>query len=86
MSANKLENKKLKVEWAKVLEGALRTLFFMLATDIGGVITLVLNIHKYNSNTVFILISLGIFTGIGLVYSIVVLILELIKIRKEIGE
>ena len=44
-----IEIKKLEIERAKVLEGILRTLFFVLVADIGGTLTLVLNFQKYNS-------------------------------------
>ena len=48
-----IELRKLEIEKAKVLEGILRTLFFVLVADIGGTLTLILNFHKYNKNIVY---------------------------------
>ena len=52
----------MEIKRAKVLEGILRTLFFVLVADIGGTLTLVLNFQKYNSTISLFLIGLGILT------------------------
>ena len=80
-----LELKKLEIERAKVLEGILRTLFFVLVADIGGTLTLILNINKYNLPIAITLIGLGIFAGLGFIFSIGIILAELKHINKRIG-
>ena len=72
-----IELKKLEIEKAKVLEGILRTLFFVLVADLGGTLTLILNFQKYNSNIAFILIGLGTFSSLGLIFSIILIIFKI---------
>ncbi len=81
-----IELRKLEIEKAKVLEGILRTLFFVLVADIGGTLTLILNFHKYNKGISFILIGLSLFIGIGIIFAIGMIIAEIryIKDRAEI--
>lgn len=80
MKDNKeLEIKKLEIEKAKVLEGILRTLFFVLVADAGGVLTLIINFQKYNTVINLILIGLGLFVGLGLIFSIIIVAFEIKK-------
>jgi len=74
---------KLDIEKAKVLEGILRTLFFVLIADAGGTLTLILNFQKYNPNLALIFIVLGVFIGFGLIFSIIVIAFKLEKIMEE---
>lgn len=78
-----LELKKLGVERAKVLEGILRTLFFVLVADIGGTLTLLLNFHKYNPAIAITLIGLGIFSSLGFVFSIGIIAFEIKEIKDK---
>lgn len=80
---NDLELKKLKIEKAKVFEGILRTLFFVLVADLGGTLTLILNYQKYNTTVLTALVGLGILTNLGLIFSIAKVLL-LIKENTEV--
>jgi len=78
-----IELKKLKIEKAKVFEGILRTLFFVLVADIGGTLTLILNYQKYNTTVLIVLVGLGILTTLGLIFSIAK-VMVLIKKNTEV--
>ncbi len=78
-----IEFKKIEIERAKVLEGILRTLFFVLVADAGGTLTLILNLQKYNPKIVLILIGLGVFIGFGLIFSIIMIAFKLKKIMED---
>lgn len=85
MKKNKedIEERKLNVEKAKVLEGLVRGLILILIADLGGTLTLIFNFDRYNEKLAIVFIVLGLFVALGVIFAIVSLIFRIKEILEQ---
>ena len=85
MKKNKedIEEKKLNVEKAKVLEGILRTLLLVLIANTGGVVTLLINFNQYERNLSTIFLILGTFIEFWLIIAVVIILFYIKKLIED---
>ncbi len=63
-----------------------KALLFVLVADIGGTVTIILNVDRYSTSIAYPLIALGIFVALGFLYALLVILFYIAKLKEKLED
>jgi len=85
MNNNEIELKKIELK-LNLYKEIFKTLLFVLIADVGGTITIILNVNKYYMSIAYPLISLGIFVALSVIYALLVIFFDILHLIKKLED
>ena len=80
-----IELRKIEIE-LNLYKELFKAVLFVLTADIGGTITIMLNFKNYNETLAIILITLGVFTALGLLYVVSIILFEIRRLKGKLED